>query len=62
LIGDKCGGKRYLDTNTPSNKSLEGTANSAAFMRETCVVVSVRRRPSAPAFDDLVLKTARRKF
>ena len=35
LIGDKCRGKRYLDTNTPSNKSLEGTANSAAFNRET---------------------------
>jgi len=31
------------------NKSLEGTANSAAFIREACVVVAVRRRPSAPA-------------
>ena len=36
MIGDKCRGKRYLDTNTPSNKSLEGTAKSPAFMRETC--------------------------
>ena len=51
LIGDKSRGKRYLDGNTPSNISLEGTANSAAFMRETCVVIRWCALPPAQALD-----------
>ncbi len=49
LIGDKCRGTRYLDANTPSNISLEGTANSAAFIARLAWFQRCARRPSAQA-------------